>query len=70
MTVNQHPDEAIIDEPPGKGNPFLTVDPNLLLTPHIPGATGEAKIRIIGAAIGTIVKVLYGEKPDIIIHNV
>jgi len=62
--------DVYTEEPLKKDSPLLSVDANLLLTPHIAGATTESKIRIIGAAIGKIVKVLNGEKPDFIINNV
>ena len=62
--------DVYTEEPLKKDSPLLSVDANLLLTPHIAGATTESKIRIIGAAIGNIVKVLNGEKPDFIINNV
>lgn len=62
--------DVYTEEPPSKDNPLLSVDANLLLTPHIAGATSESKVRIIGAAISNMVRVLNGDKPDFIVNNV
>ena len=58
-------------EPIGSDNPLLGLeDANLLLTPHIAGATNEAKIRIITAAVTNMVNVLNGKKPDFVVNDV
>jgi phosphoglycerate dehydrogenase-like enzyme len=62
--------DVFAEEPISGANPLLGLkDKNLILTPHIAGATNESKMRIISAAINNIVKVLNGEKPDFIVNN-
>jgi glyoxylate reductase len=51
-------------EPPGLDHPLLKLKGvNLILTPHIAGATTESRARIIQVTIENIVRVLRGEKP-------
>jgi glyoxylate reductase len=51
-------------EPPGLDHPLLKLrGVNLILTPHIAGATTESRIRIIEVTIENVVRVLRGEKP-------
>jgi len=35
---------------------------NLILTPHIAGATNEARLRILNEALSNVVRVLKGEE--------
>jgi len=61
--------DVFAEEPIGKTNPFVGMNSqNLMLTPHIAGATNESKMRIINAAITNIVKVLNGENPDFVVN--
>jgi phosphoglycerate dehydrogenase-like enzyme len=63
--------DVFAEEPINKNNPFIGINAeNLILTPHIAGATYESKMRIISAAIKNIVKVLNGEKPDFVVNAV
>lgn len=51
-------------EPPGPDHPLLNLgEANVILTPHIAGATTDARSRIIQVTIENIVRVLKGEKP-------
>lgn len=56
-------------EPPSKDNPLLKA-PNVVLTPHIAGATNESRLRIINAAIENIIRVLRGMKPENVVNGV
>lgn len=49
-------------EPMSPDNPLLTLD-NVVLTPHIGGATKECEERIANAAVENTIRVLKGEKP-------
>lgn len=63
--------DVFAEEPISKTSPFVGMDSqNLMLTPHVAGATNESKMRIISAAIKNIVKVLNGEKPDFVVNPV
>ncbi|TAL31634.1 MAG: hydroxyacid dehydrogenase [Spirochaetes bacterium] len=58
-------------EPIESGNPLLGLsDANLLLTPHVAGVTGEARMRIISVAVGNIIRVLNGGKPELLVNEV
>lgn len=51
-------------EPPGPDHPLMRVrNVNLLRTPHIAGATTDARSRIIATTIENVVRVLKGEPP-------
>lgn len=51
-------------EPPGKDHPLIKLsNVNLITTPHIAGASTEARSRIIMVTIENIVRVLKGLKP-------
>jgi phosphoglycerate dehydrogenase-like enzyme len=41
---------------------------NLILTPHIAGATNEARMRIIQFTVQNVAKVLMGEKPENVVN--
>jgi glyoxylate reductase len=56
-------------EPPPKDHPLLNLeDVNLITTPHIAGATNEARQRIIATSVKNVIKVLMGEKPDNVVN--
>lgn len=62
--------DVFSDEPLSANNPLLQVQSdNLILTPHLAGATNESKIRIISIAIRNLAKALTGEKPDFIVNR-
>ncbi|MEL9929731.1 MAG: 2-hydroxyacid dehydrogenase [Sulfolobales archaeon] len=54
-------------EPPGKDHPLIRLaargDLNLIVTPHIGGASTESRARIIQVTIENVIRVLRGEKP-------
>jgi len=56
-------------EPIDKSNPLLKA-PNVILTPHIAGATNESRLRIITMAIKNVLAVLRGEKPINVVNDV
>jgi phosphoglycerate dehydrogenase-like enzyme len=61
--------DVFSEEPISKTNPFLSIGvDNLILTPHIAGATNESKMRIISTAISNIVNVLNGKKPEFLVN--
>ena len=63
--------DVFTEEPISRGNPLLRLgDENLILTPHIAGATNESKIRIISAAVRNIVNVLNGGRPESVVNGV
>ena len=63
--------DVFAEEPISMINPFIGMTTeNLILTPHVAGATNESKMRIISAAIRNIVKVLNGEKPDFVVNPI
>lgn len=49
-------------EPVSTSNPLLSA-PNIILTPHIAGATNESRNRIIQKTIENVIRVLSGENP-------
>ncbi|MEW5945239.1 MAG: 2-hydroxyacid dehydrogenase [bacterium] len=56
-------------EPIAADNPLLGIE-NAILTPHIAGATNEARQRIINTAIENVARVLRGEKPLHVVNGV
>lgn len=61
--------DVFAEEPISKTSPYVGMDSeNLILSPHVAGATNESKMRIISAAVKNIVKVLNGEKPDFVVN--
>jgi phosphoglycerate dehydrogenase-like enzyme len=61
--------DVFAEEPISRKSPYVGMDSeNLILSPHVAGATNESKMRIISAAISNIVKVLNGEKPDFVVN--
>ena len=56
-------------EPPSKDHPLLKLENvNLILTPHIAGATSDSRARIIDVSIKNIIKVLKGLPPDNVVN--
>jgi len=56
-------------EPIGPANPLLDA-PNVVLTPHVAGATNESRWRIINMSLDNIVSVLGGGVPVNIVNGV
>lgn len=61
--------DVFSQEPVEKDNPLLSC-PNVILTPHIAGATNEARGRIIKKAIENVIRVLEGQKPVDVVNGV
>ena len=56
-------------EPIDAANPLLRA-PNVILTPHIAGATAEAQAQIVEVTIGNVVRALRGQEPANIVNGV
>jgi phosphoglycerate dehydrogenase-like enzyme len=59
-------------EPPGQDHPLLVAakeGANLVLTPHIAGATNEARLRIIQVTIENVVRVMLGQSPENVVNR-
>ncbi|MDD5748415.1 MAG: NAD(P)-dependent oxidoreductase, partial [Actinomycetota bacterium] len=54
--------DVFTKEPVTMDNPLLDAK-NVILSPHIAGATNEARLRIITTSVQNILSVLRGEKP-------
>jgi len=61
--------DVFADEPISPKNPLLDA-PNIILTPHIAGATNESRARIIEMTIDNVVSVLRGQEPVNIVNGV
>jgi phosphoglycerate dehydrogenase-like enzyme len=61
-------------EPPGPGNPLLTLSPEaakrVVLTPHISGATASAFKRMIEAALANMERAVRDEIPENIVNGI
>jgi len=58
--------DVFSSEPAGPENPLLAAakeGANIVLTPHIAGATNDARLRIIQATVENVVRVVRGEPP-------
>jgi len=56
-------------EPPPKDHPLLNMEgENIITTPHLAGATNEARQRIIQVSVRNVIKVLMGEKPENVVN--
>lgn len=56
-------------EPPPRNHPLLRLEGvNLILTPHIAGATSDSRARIIDVSIRNIVRVLKGQPPENVVN--
>lgn len=56
-------------EPLPEGHPFRDL-PNVILTPHIAGATAGSKRNILLNSLGNIARVLQGEDPQFVVNGV
>lgn len=56
------------EEPIRQGNPVLDA-PNIILTPHIAGATNESRVRIIDMTIDNVSRVLAGQEPINVVNE-
>jgi phosphoglycerate dehydrogenase-like enzyme len=61
--------DVFADEPISPKNPLLDA-PNVILTPHIAGATNESRARIIDMTIDNVVSMLRGQAPINIVNGV
>jgi len=58
-------------EPPPPDHPLIQAARegyNVVVTPHIAGATNEARMRIINVSLENVFKVLAGLKPDNVVN--
>ena len=58
--------DVFSSEPAGADNPLVAAakdGANLVLTPHIAGATNDARLRIIQATVENVVRVALGQPP-------
>ena len=58
-------------EPPNKDHPLVSAardGVNIVLTPHIAGATSDARMRIIQATFENVLRVLLGQKPQNVVN--
>jgi len=57
-------------EPPPKDHPLLNLgDVNVITTPHLAGATNEARRRIIETSVRNVVRVLMGGEPENVVNR-
>ncbi len=61
--------DVYAEEPISAKNPLLDA-PNVILTPHIAGATNESRARIIDMTIDNVVSMLRGQEPTNIVNGV
>jgi D-3-phosphoglycerate dehydrogenase len=61
--------DVFAEEPINAKNPLLDA-PNVILTPHIAGATNESRARIIDMTIDNVVSILRGQEPLNIVNGV
>jgi phosphoglycerate dehydrogenase-like enzyme len=61
--------DVFAEEPINAKNPLLDA-PNVILTPHIAGATNESRARIIDMTIDNVVSMLRGQEPTDIVNGV
>ena len=61
--------DVFAEEPINAKNPLLDA-PNIILTPHIAGATNESRARIIDMTIDNVVSMLRGQEPINIVNGV
>jgi glyoxylate reductase len=58
----------VFDNEPYVNPEFISME-NIILTPHIASATYEAREKMTSQAVGSILKVLKGEKPEEIVNE-
>ena len=57
------------EEPPKRDHPLLQLkDENIITTPHLAGATNEARNRIIATSVTNVLRVLMGGKPENVVN--
>jgi phosphoglycerate dehydrogenase-like enzyme len=61
--------DVYAEEPISAKNPLLDA-PNVILTPHIAGATNESRARIIDMTIDNVVSMLRGQEPTNVVNGV
>jgi lactate dehydrogenase-like 2-hydroxyacid dehydrogenase len=61
--------DVFAEEPINARNPLLDA-PNVILTPHIAGATNESRARIIDMTIDNVISMLRGQAPINIVNGV
>lgn len=61
--------DVLDQEPPDPGDPILALD-NVLLTPHVGGATLETRLRMMQRSFAVIAQVARGEFPDGVVNGV
>ena len=61
--------DVFSEEPPDRSNPLLNA-PNVVLTPHIAGATNESRDRITDMSIDNVMSVLRGREPTNVVNGV
>jgi len=61
--------DVFSQEPIPRDHPLLGLE-NVILTPHIAGATIEVRQRVVQMAVANIVRVLQGEKPIHVVNGV
>jgi len=59
--------DVFSEEPIDPANPLLGLE-NIVLTPHLAGATAEVRLRIIEVAVGNVARVLRGESPHFVLN--
>lgn len=63
--------DVFASEPVGSDNPLLSAareGANLILTPHIAGATNDARLRIIQATVENVIRVASGQLPQNVVN--
>jgi len=55
-------------EPISLGNPLIGLD-NVVLTPHIAGATGESKLKSLRICFDNFARVMRGERPVNVVNS-
>ena len=58
----------VFENEPPKNNPLLKLD-NVILTPHIAGATAESKIKSLKICFDNFARVFRGETPINIVNS-
>jgi phosphoglycerate dehydrogenase-like enzyme len=63
--------DVFSSEPPDVSNPIIVAakaGANIILTPHIAGATNDSRIRIIQTTVENVVRVMLGQKPENVVN--
>ena len=59
--------DVFSQEPIAADNPLRGLE-NVVLTPHIAGATAEVRQRVVELAVGNVARVLRGEAPQFVLN--